>query len=174
LVGLQGLIDGHFGTWNNFSAMDFERTTLALYFLIPLTFTLIRWTFKFIKWAISNIKRICSPCCISPTVGVEEPAPDSESIELQEISSVSVGEYIVDQPAGPEGNQGDINANNSDATEDGGNVMMIEHDEESPGNSDTELPSDENDPFYYEICSTRCGINHHYETIQSLYEAKLK
>jgi hypothetical protein len=98
---------------------------------------------------------------------VEEPAPDSESIELEEISSV--GEDIVEESAGPEG---EIGQTSSDAVEDGGSVMMREHDEESPsGNSDTELPSDENEPFYYEIGSTRCGINHHYETIQSLYEA---
>jgi hypothetical protein len=118
------------------------------------------------KWAISSIKRICCPWCISPTVGVEEAAPDSESIELEEISSV--GEDIVEESAGPEG---EIGQTSSDALEDGGNVRMIEHDQESPGNTDTELPSDENEPFYYGIGSTRCGINHHYETIQSLYEA---
>jgi hypothetical protein len=119
------------------------------------------------KWAMSNIKRICCPCCISPKVDVEEAVPDSESIELEEISSV--GEDIVEEPAEPEGNQGEINQNNSNAPEDG--TVMIEHEEDSPGNSEIELASDENEPFYYEVGSVRCGINHHYETIQSLHEA---
>jgi hypothetical protein len=146
--------------------MDFARTTLALYFLIPFTFTLIRWMFRFIKWAISNIKRICCPCCISPTVGVEEAVPDSESIELEEISSV--GEDIVEESAGPEG---EIDETSSAAVEDGDNNLMIENGGESTRNSDTELASDENEPFYYEIGSTRYGINHDYEAIQSLHEA---
>jgi hypothetical protein len=98
---------------------------------------------------------------------VEEAAPDSESIELEEIRSVS--EDVVEESAGPEG---EIDQTSSaDAVEDGGNNEMIENGGESPGNSDTELASDENEPFYYEIGSTRWGINHHYETIQSLYEA---
>jgi hypothetical protein len=119
------------------------------------------------KWAISNIKRTFCPWCISPKVGVEEAAPDSESIELEEIRSVS--EDVVEESAGPEG---EIDQTSSaDAVEDGGNNEMIENGGESPGNIDTELASDENEPFYYEIGSTRWGINHHYEAIQSLYEA---
>jgi hypothetical protein len=61
----------------------------------------------------------------------------------------------------------------ADAVEDGGNNELIENGGESPGNSDTELANDENEPFYYEIGSTRWGINHDYEGIQSLYEASL-
>jgi hypothetical protein len=122
------------------------------------------------KWAISSIRRICCPWCISPTVGVEEAAPDSESIELEEISSVGDGETILEESAGPEG---ETDQTSSDAVEDGGNNEMIENGGESPGNSDTELANDENEPFYYEIGSTRWGINHDYEGIQSLYEASL-
>jgi hypothetical protein len=122
------------------------------------------------KWAISSIRRICCPWCIPPTVGVEEAAPDSENIELEEISSVDDGETIVEESAGPEG---ETDQTSSDAVEDGGNNEMIENGGESPGNSDTELANDENEPFYYEIGSTRWGINHDYEGIQSLYEASL-
>jgi hypothetical protein len=98
-----------------------------------------------------------------------EAAPNSdnsESIELEEISSVC--EDTVEEPAGPEG---EIDQTSADAVEDGGNNVMIENGGESFRNSDTELATDENEPFYYEIGSTRWGINHDYEAIQSLYEA---
>jgi hypothetical protein len=103
----------------------------------------------------------------------DEDSPGNSDIELARDENEPVGENIVEEPAEREGNQGEINHNNSDAPEDG-TVMMIEHDEDSPGNSDIELASDENEPFYYEVGSVRCGINHHYETIQSLHEATIK